>query len=103
MAFKPSNLANATPQFLVDELGGVRAKIKELQKEEGFLKEALKARVDETDTVVEGDLYAATIEQVFQMRFDSERTKLEMGPEWWAERQKEISFVTIKTVKRRDV
>lgn len=47
--WKAPNLDNATPGGLADQLGDVREQIKELEKTEGFLKEALKARMRPND------------------------------------------------------
>ncbi len=47
--FRMPNLANATPEGLVDMLGKVREEIKELQKLEGIYKETLQARMDLSD------------------------------------------------------
>lgn len=43
--FTMPNLANATPEGLVDMLGEVREQIKDLQKLEGIYKDALAARM----------------------------------------------------------
>lgn len=43
--FKVPNLANATPEGLVDMLGEVREQMKDLKKLEGIYKEALEARM----------------------------------------------------------
>lgn len=44
-AFRMPNLANATPEGLVDMLGDVREQIADLKKLEGIYKEALSARL----------------------------------------------------------
>jgi len=43
--FVPPNLANATPSGVVDMLGLVREKTKDLEKEEGILKDWIKDKV----------------------------------------------------------
>lgn len=43
--FKMPNFANATVPGLVDQLGAIREQQKLLEKEEGLIKEALKARI----------------------------------------------------------
>lgn len=59
----PPNLENATPEWLVDELGRIRRIMSRVKKLEGFYKEALKARwpmIDdpsgETYVTPEGDV-----------------------------------------------
>lgn len=47
--FVMPNLANATPEGLVDMLGETREQIKDLQKLEGIYKEALQARLKTED------------------------------------------------------
>lgn len=42
----PSLGANTTPEFITDQLGAVRERIKDDQRTEGFLKEALKSKLD---------------------------------------------------------
>lgn len=44
--FKTPNLSNFTPEGIADMLGDVRERIADLKKEEGVLKEALKARLE---------------------------------------------------------
>ena len=53
--FEIPDLANATPGYLSDELGETRKVIKNANKLEGFLKEALKARKDEGAEYVDGE------------------------------------------------
>lgn len=43
--FEMPKLDNATPSFLIDELGKVREQIKHLEKYEGIYKEALQGRI----------------------------------------------------------
>lgn len=43
--FEMPKLDNATPSFLIDELGKVREQIKHLEKYEGIYKEALMGRI----------------------------------------------------------
>lgn len=94
---KVPNFANATPGFLVDELGEVRAKLKELQGQEGVLKEALQARLPKGTTAVTGEKYNAAITQTSQVRLDTDKIRSEMPEEWVAEHSKEITFTTIRT------
>lgn len=99
--FKTPNLENATPGFIVDELGRTREKIADLKKLEGIYKEALSGRVDEDQQLVEGEkTFNATIEEVEQMRFDSAGAKKEFGEAWYIEHSKLISFRTIRTMRK---
>ncbi len=78
------NLANATPEFLADELGDVRSKSKDLKKLEGYFKEALKGRIDFGETAT-GDRYSVQRSKRVQRRIDTTSIKEEMGSEWYDE------------------
>ncbi len=95
------NLDNATPMSLVDDLGETREKISALKKLEGIYKEALKARLDEGQETVEGDKFNALIEQVTQSRLDTDQVKLRLQPEILETCYKEITFITIRTSRRK--
>lgn len=91
------NLDNATPEILVDWLGGAREQIKELQQLEGYYKEALKARIAEGQDEIIGEKFAAEIKEISQSRLDSATVKEEMGEEWWEDHCKLIEFQQIRT------
>ena len=96
--FRVPDLTNATPEFLVDELGSLRDQIKELAKQEKMIKTALLARSEGVSTI-NGDRYSAQINDQVQERFDQEGTRAEMGEEWWSEHLKTIEFKVVKTAK----
>lgn len=97
---KMPNLDNATPGFLVDELGAVREQIKDLQKHEGYFKEALKARLEPGQTTVDGEVFSALIEEVEQVRLDTPLIRKDMDEEWLDEHSKLVEFIMIKTARR---
>lgn len=99
-ADKMPNLANATPGFLVDELGEWRKKKKEAEKMEGFYKEAIKARLEPDQIYVEGENYELDI--TFQDRTDIDRDKLkeDYGEKWYAEHCKTTPMAVFRTKRR---
>ncbi len=96
--FRMPDLSNATPTFLVDELGGVREQIKELQKLEGFYKEALQARSG-GKTTIEGETFVALLTDQTQQRIDTKGLKEEFGEEWYQDHTKTIEFKKIQTTR----
>ncbi len=92
------NLDNATPEVLVDWLGDVREKAKELKQLEGYYKEALMARAE--DDLITGEVFYATIEEVEQMRLDTSAVKEEMGDEWWEDHCKLTSYKKVSTKRQ---
>jgi hypothetical protein len=97
---KMPNLDNATPGFIVDELGSVREEIKNLVKFEGYYKEALKARLEPGQATVDGETFSALIVDTEQVRLDTARIKEDMDEVWLDEHSKLIEFITIKTARR---
>ena len=93
------NLANATPAYLVDLLGETREEMSTLKRQEGWVKQALKARIQKGQMLVEGTEFEAEISNVVQERFDSEAARNDMGPDWAQQYMKTIEFETIR-VKR---
>lgn len=57
------DLANATPEFLLDELGQTREVKKASEGHEAFLKTALLARLEDGETAIEGELFDGTISE----------------------------------------
>lgn len=70
--FKAPDLSNATPEFLVDEIGYLRDQKKQIEKAEGFYKEALTSRLTEGEREVTGETYVATLNSQTQERLSSE-------------------------------
>ena len=93
------NLSNATPGFLVDELGNIRDQIKELKKREGFFKQALEARLDPAQDEVDGDVYKATISEVVSERLNTSGIREEMSAEWVKAHSSVSEYRTIRTKK----
>lgn len=91
------NLANATPGFIVDELGAVRKKLSKLKKLEGFYKEALRARLKKNQRVVEGEKFSATITKSARTSLNTDAVKEEMGAGWWKDRCVTKTIETIRT------
>lgn len=93
------NLDNATPSFLVDELGSIRSEQKVLKKREGYIKAALQARIKPGEYKIEGEKYAAEIIEQAQMRIDTDLVKTEMGSQWWEDHCKLVEFQQIKVTE----
>lgn len=93
---KDPNLNNATPGFLVDEIGMLRTEMKALEKKEAFFKEALLARVKPGQRV-EGELYYAEISSECRTGLDTQRIKEEFGEDWCAERSKTTEYTKVST------
>lgn len=100
--FKPMNLANATPEFLSDELGEIREVLKEGKKQEGFIKAALKARMDEGMDLVEGDYFRTTIDESVRNGLDTPKIKASMSQEWIDEHSKTTEVTTVRSKRLRD-
>jgi len=89
------NLANATPSFLVDELGALKRQISDLEKTEAFLKEALKARLKDQRTVV-GEQFTMIITTVTQERIDPNKVRELLTPK---QLEKVINAVTFDQMR----
>ena len=100
---KLPNLSNATPEFLVDEIGDVRQQIKELEKKKGFYQEALLGRARLLgQTHFKGDRWEADIVELSRTGLDTQTVKEEMGEEWYAEHCKVTSYQQINTKRVPD-
>lgn len=94
------NLANATPGFLLDEIGRLRREIKDLQKQEGMYKEALYARLEPDEQTIEGEQYVGLVEEVVQHRFSQSLAKEKLDPEDFEECFQETSYKKLSVTKR---
>ncbi len=95
------NLDNATPGMLVDEIGDIRVAMSRLKKREGFYKQALIARLDEGQTLIEGDkLYDGMLEETVQERLDTAKIREDMDEDWLRDHTKVIEFKTLRTTKK---
>lgn len=83
------NLANATPEFLADELGDIRQQVKDLKKREGFIKTALNARLD-YDDLVHGERYGGVKLLKERASLDTARIR-EDHDEAWIEKYTNVS------------
>lgn len=90
------NLANATPSFLIDEMGKLRAEIKKLQQLEGYYKEGLKARWPEDETSLDGETYSCNKENVVQFRLNTEMIRADMDEDWIRDHSKTLSYSQFK-------
>jgi hypothetical protein len=97
------NLDNATPASIIDELGGVRVEKKRLEFLEGIYKQALEARVTETQLKgfqpVQGEKYTGTYSVVTQERVDGDAVRAEFAnnPEMLKKFIKVITFKQLGT------
>ena len=96
---KLPNLANATPGFIVDELGRTRVELSRLKKLEGFLKQGLLARA-KVGAVTGEKYYNASIQELERSGLDTEAVKKEMGDNWYKERCKTTPYIQIRTVEK---
>jgi hypothetical protein len=95
------NLDNATPGMLIDEIGVVREQMSSLKKTEGFLKQALTARLEEGQTIVEGDnTHDGLIENTVQERLDTPKIREDMDDEWIRDHTKVLEYKTIRTTRK---
>jgi len=73
------DLANATPGFLVDEIGRMRAEAARLKFLDGIFKQALEARVTpkqlEGGKFIEGEKFLGDYEEKTQERIDTEAVR----------------------------
>lgn len=93
------NLANATPESLVDDLGWIRDLLKLLGKREGFVKEALKGRWPEDSATIEGDNYSALKEHVTQERIKSDLVREFLNPADLPKVSETLEFDQIRTTR----
>lgn len=91
-------LDNATPGFIVDELGKAREQEKEAKFWVGFYKDQLRAKFPNLTEDVMGEVYCADVVEVVQERFDTERFKADY-PELYQEYKKTVEFEQVKTSK----
>ncbi len=98
--FPMPNLDNATPGSLVDDLGATRAESAKLKKREGFIKQALFARLDEGQTLVEGEVFNAMIQDTVQERLDTAKIRETEDDDWLADHTNVIEFKQIRTTKK---
>ena len=95
------NLDNATPGMLIDQIGDIRTTMAMLKKREGFYKQALMARLEDGQTLVEGDeFYDGMIEDTVQERLDTPKIREDMDEDWIREHTKVLEFKTIRTTKK---
>jgi len=97
---KLPDLSNATPPYLADELGDIRAEIKRLQKLEGLYKDVLEAKKDPEATTVEGDKWCQVFEMVSQMRINADLCRQHLDAETLAKVTAEVSYRQIKSVRK---
>jgi len=95
-------LHNATPEFLVDELGPLRAQIKKLQKRENILKEAIKGRLPEDEDEIEGENWTAQITKTSQSRLNTTLIREHMDEKWVMEHTNVIEMTQIRTKKNEE-
>jgi hypothetical protein len=94
--FKMPDLSNATPTFLVDELGKLREQASDLKKLEGVYKQALMARLNGKQ-VVEGEEFVAMISSEKRTSLDTSKIKEEMDDDWVQEHSRTTEFKKIST------
>lgn len=96
------NFANATPEFLTDELGDIRDQIKKLEKIKDLISEALKGRarlLKETKFI--GERYTSEIVQMSRTGLDTALVKESMDEDWIAAHSKTTEYpqVNVKPIE----
>ena len=90
------DLSNATPSFLVDELGSIKDRIKELQTEEGVLKQALLAKLSDGQRVIQGETHSGMISDRTRVGLDSAKVLEDMGEEWVEDHSKTTEYTELR-------
>lgn len=90
------DLSNATPPFLVDELGKVRAQMSKIKRLEGYYKEALSARWPAGESECSGENFTCEREYVSQVRLDTDKIRADMDEDWIKEHSKEVNYYQFK-------
>lgn len=99
--FKTPKLGdNVTPEMLVDDFGKHNEKRKVEEKAEGFYKTAIKARLEEGETVVNGEEFICIIEDCTRTTLDTKAIEEDMGAEW-CEKYRKTTEYSKMTVKRK--
>jgi hypothetical protein len=97
------NLENATPSFLIDEIGRMRVEAARLQFLDGIYKSALKARVTDLQlnggSFIKGEKFVGDYEQKTQERVDTAavREHFKNDPEILAKLIKIVTFKQLNT------
>jgi hypothetical protein len=108
MAKKPKvdlpNLDNATPGFIVDELGRIREEMSRLKTLEGYYKQALQGRRADGQNAISGTLFDALISEETQIRVSSDKVRnyFAADAEGLASVCDEISFQVIRTTRKTE-
>ena len=93
------NLDNATPSFLADELGTLRAQLKVLKQKEGIIRDALVARMQPSQTVAEGENYTAQLTHSEQRRLDTQTVRQLLTAEQLEECTKVVAITQVRTTQ----
>lgn len=98
------NLANATPEFIVDELGRVREQLNDLKTLEGFLKQGLLGRRADGQNVISGQVYDCLISSDSQIRISADKVRAYFAndPDTLATLQDEIPIQVIRTPRKTE-
>jgi len=92
------NLSNATPEYLTDELGAIRAQISALEKRKDLLSEALKGRARLLgEYIFKGEVFTSEIVEMSRSSLDSEAIRQEMDTDWIDAHTKVTSYQQINT------
>lgn len=93
------NLANATPGFLADEYGELKARLSELERLTNFYKEAIKARLEPGESA-SGEKYTVMLQVQTQVRLDTAAIRKSMDEDWIAEHSTEIEMAKLMVAKK---
>jgi len=96
------NLSNATPEFIVDELGRVREQLKELKTLEGFYKQGLMARRADGQNVISGQYFDCSITLELQVRISADKVReyFKNDPDTLSSLQDDIEMQVIRTPRK---
>jgi hypothetical protein len=98
------NLANATPEYIVDELGRIRDELNKYKRLEGFFKQALQGRRENGQNVISGSVYDALISEETQIRINADKVReyFENDPSGLGAVCEELSFQVIRTTRKTE-
>lgn len=85
-------------EHLVDELGALKAKIADLEKQESALKKQL---IASGVTNLEGELFRVTITKSIRESLDMEAVKAKLSPQFLRAHTRETEYTTVRVSARK--
>lgn len=97
---KVPDLSNATPSFLIDEIGKIRDQNKENKFYEGIYRKALDARLAKDQLIVEGDAFIGNFSTSVTERLDLDAVRSILTPEQLKQCTAASDIVTLRIAKK---